>query len=144
MTNKALTAILEKYELAKTAIREFEETHSDIFVAYDTMIKAVQEIETELKENVRTAGHGLEGNIFTVQFTPRRSVSYDYAKIALTATPKELKAIDSKAIIVIVDKTELGKLVRNGIVRPEVERAGFEERELTPAITIKAKELSND
>lgn len=145
-TNKktAPKMLLEKYEQEQQELNDFITKHADVLEKVTAMQLAVSETMNILKEAVRESGQGLEGNKFTVRFTPRRSVVYNFTKMAEVANEQELQIIKKRASSVVVDKTSLVKLVEKGLVRIEVERAGFEEIELTPAIMIKEKEQSND
>lgn len=130
--------MLEVYQEARAGLNAFMNANADVFNEHKRLATELANIEEQLKAAVRAAGHGAETDMLAIRYTPRRSVSYNFTKMAEVATPKEIKLIESVSIV-SVDKAELTKLVQNGLVRVEVERAGFEEKELTPAIMIKEK-----
>jgi hypothetical protein len=148
VTNSKLTIsakeLLEQYEREEKALYDFGLKNASVIAKFQEMQNELGKIVEALKLSVRETGKGLDGERFTVRFTPRRSVVYNFTKMAEVANEQELQIIKKRASSVVVDKTSLVKLVEKGLVRIEVERAGFEEIELTPAIMIKEKEQSND
>jgi hypothetical protein len=137
---------LNQYTTKKQALDEYKASHREIFDTISEMESDLRNTEELLKAEARNEKAGAENKFFRVIYTPAVKKSYDYAKIEKYAKPDEKKLIDAKAVQHSVDYKAMQNLVKSGLVSIDLERKVFEQKELTPRISIQPvqEEESND
>lgn len=134
---------LTTYTKYQSDFATFVDRHADIIAQYEQFRSSIEKAEGELKAEVRIAGHSIENKHFAVLYVPKFRVAYNYGIISKKADAGELAIVNKTAVTISVDTKKFESLVKDGKVRIDVERAAFERTQLTPAITIKRKEIDH-
>ena len=137
MSNAKLT----KYTKAAKAIADFKVKHAKLFGEYQSLLIAQEDLELELKVEVRDVIKQTIANDFIeVTYTPVYLKTYDHEIIIGGVTPKVRKQMVDEGVIVTkvsIDKVKLETFVKNGKLPADVKQAAFSEKESTPRIKIK-------
>lgn len=132
---------LEKYTDAARAVVAFRAKHSKVFAEFDSLLLAQQEAEAMLKSYVKEEWKGNLSNEFVkVTYAQAFSKFYDPAVVLKMATPKLRKEMMSSGALIIeekVDSEKFNKLVDEGVVPVAIKQAAFQEKELSPRVSIK-------
>ena len=130
---------LEAYTKALLDEAAFRKTHKKLFDEHDSLKIAIADAETELKKEVKlNLKTNIANEFIKVVYSPAFSKYYDFDIIMAKTTPKQKKILEEqKAIIHSLDNKVFDNLVEQGIIPIEIKQAAFQERELSPRISIK-------
>lgn len=132
---------LEVYTSATQAVKEFKEKNKKIFDQYDALLILVSDAEAALKVDVR---ENLKANIANdfvrVTYSPAFSKGYNIDTILRMLNGKQKKEMYDMGAIVVTEtvvKEKIEEAVEKGIIPVDVKQEAYEEKELSPRITIK-------
>jgi hypothetical protein len=132
---------LDKYTDAMLALAEFKKKHGKTFDQYDSLKIQMQEAEEILKADVKDNHRmNLSNDFVRVTYAPAFSKGYNVEVMLKMLTPKQKKEFTDFGGIVTkqeVNKEKIDEAVEKGIIPLEVKQAAFEEKELSPRVTIK-------
>lgn len=132
---------LEKYTEAFLAVSDYRKKHSKIFDEYDSLRVKLQDADDELKADVKDNHRmNIANDLIKVSYAPAFSKGYNSRIILDMVTPAVKKKLYDMGAIVVeekADKEKIEEAVEKGIIPTEVKQAAFEEKELTPRVSIK-------
>lgn len=136
---------LQTYTNAYLKLKKFEEANKKIFAKYDTLHRELLKAEQELKKNITLIKKDVENDNFKVLYIARYHKSYDWEKIRTEANEVERGIIETRAVKTIydVDKAELEKIAKEGLIRRELLARAYQERFLGASVRIALK-IKND
>lgn len=132
--NKALQA----YTDTSKAIRDFKQSNSEVFDAYDSLLLVQKEAEETLKSLVRDEKRNVFNDEVKVTYTPVIKIWYDGDFIMSKVTPKVKKQLlEDKVVTYNVDKKKFEGLVEKEIISVEIKQEAERSEEQTSRVSIK-------
>lgn len=132
---------LEKYTEAMLELAEFKKKHGKVFDQYDSLKVALQNADDALKLDVKENHRmNIANDFIRVTYAPAFSKGYNVDVLLANLSPTQKKQLTEMGVIELkqeVNKEKIDDAVEKGIIPIEVKQAAFEEKELSPRVSIK-------
>ncbi len=131
---------LKSYSEKLVEIQLLKNNNAQIFADLENLEQEKDELEAQLKKEVKENGVDVENDIVKITVSERYSKFYNFVKFSLTASEEEVKALnEANGVIQEIDKDIFENLHKQGVISDNTKQISFEEKLLNTAITIKSK-----
>lgn len=132
-----------EYTERRAARAKFVADHAEVLKQLAALDTELADFEGLLKEEARTAGKGIENDHFLVVVQNKSRRVYDPVRIFANIPNEETREVIIGQGGIEVNAKKLDELITAGAVTPAVLEGAISEEPLTPAVTIKEKEVTD-